>query len=235
MDATFAVRVAGFLTAYHNALTLLPIPKTLHVPANITTAALIVRASRTRGLSNEAAGLSRAAVGRGLRWGAAVSAAIGAGVASIVVLRPRADLLHDERVGRIGAREVVYRLIVHIPLGTVVPEEVLFRGVLFGMWSRDKGQSYAALASSVAFGLWHIGPAIDRLRANHPNASSRARASAIAGTIAATTLAGACLSLLRIGTKGILGPIIVHWAANAFATLGTRFASNAPGESVAQA
>ena len=125
------------------------------------------------------------------------------------------------------ARELVYRLVVHIPLGTAVPEEILFRGVLYGTWSRDRGRLAAVLASSFVFGLWHISPAIDRLRANSPEASSREWAVAIGGTIVATTLAGTLLAALRIRSKGLVGPFIVHWAANAFATIGARFASRA--------
>ncbi len=215
----FVLRVAILLTAYHNVLILLPIPRALHVPANLTTAAVLVRASRARGLPDEALGLNRSAVGPGIRWGGALSAAIGAAGVAAVSTPKGANLLRDERAARMHAREVVYRLVVHIPLGTAVPEEILFRGVLYGLWSRDKGRLGAVLASSAAFGLWHVGPAIDRLRANRPDASSRERATAIGGTIAATALAGVLLSLLRIRSRGLVAPVIVHWGSNAVGTI----------------
>ncbi|HEX2088344.1 MAG TPA: CPBP family intramembrane glutamic endopeptidase [Actinomycetota bacterium] len=137
-------------------------------------------------------------------------------------------LLQDERYTRLSRPELLYRLLIHIPLATALPEELIFRGALFGAWSQETGSRTAMLGSSVAFGLWHIGPAIDRLRANRPGATYRERAAAIAGTIAGTTLAGTCLSLLRIRSKGLAGPIVVHWAVNALTTVGARSTTRTP-------
>ncbi|MDP8955945.1 MAG: CPBP family intramembrane metalloprotease [Actinomycetota bacterium] len=223
-----AFRVAAVLILYHNLLILLPVPRVLHVPANVTATALLLRRSKNHGLSDDELGVGRTAVRPGIRWG--VLGASAAAVAVVMTFRSRqgAKLFRDERIAQLSTPQLVYRLALHIPLGTALAEEVLFRGVLYGLRARDKGQLRAVAASSAAFGLWHVGPAIDRLRANHPNASSRDWAAAIAGTIAATSLGGIGLAGLRIRSKGLVAPIIVHWAANAFGTVGARFATRTP-------
>lgn len=45
---------------------------------------------------------------------------------------------------------------VIIPLQTVIPEELAFRGVLHGALNRAWGFRGVALAGSLLFGLWHV-------------------------------------------------------------------------------
>ena len=47
-----------------------------------------------------------------------------------------------------------------IPLGTVMPEEFAFRGVLWGLLRRRSGRWAATLVSSGLFGVWHVAPAL---------------------------------------------------------------------------
>ena len=124
-----------------------------------------------------------------------------------------------------SAPQLIYRLAAQIPLGTAIPEEVLFRGVLYGLVAREEGKAVALLSSSAVFGLWHIGPAIDRLRANRPAATRRDLAKAVGGTVATTALGGIFLSAVRIASNGLVGPVILHWAANACGTVAARVAN----------
>ncbi|HEX2267280.1 MAG TPA: CPBP family intramembrane glutamic endopeptidase [Actinomycetota bacterium] len=219
---------AGVLTAYHTFLVLLPVPRAVHLPANLGTAGLLLLACRRRGIPRSKLGLARECVSPGLRWGTALSFCAAVGVRLALAVPAGSKLLRDKRLSGLSRPEFLYRLLVHIPLATALPEEVIFRGALFGALSQERRPRTAMLGSSVAFGLWHIGPAIDRLRANRPGATNLQRATAVAGTIAATTLAGTCLSSLRVRSKGLMGPIIVHWAVNACATVGARFTSRPP-------
>ena len=43
-----------------------------------------------------------------------------------------------------------------IPLQTVIPEELAFRGVLHGAMNRAWGFRGVAAAGSLLFGMWHI-------------------------------------------------------------------------------
>ena len=45
-----------------------------------------------------------------------------------------------------------------MPLGTVLLEEVAFRGVLWGLLAHMDGPRVATLVSHSLFGLWHILP-----------------------------------------------------------------------------
>jgi len=47
-----------------------------------------------------------------------------------------------------------------IPLGTVLFEEVAFRGVLWGLLRRGRGTVTATAVSSALFGLWHVLPSL---------------------------------------------------------------------------
>jgi uncharacterized protein len=55
-----------------------------------------------------------------------------------------------------------------VPLGTVLLEEVAFRGVLLGLVNRHRGAAWASITSSVLFGLWHIRAAGTGGRARTP-------------------------------------------------------------------
>ena len=47
-----------------------------------------------------------------------------------------------------------------IPLGTVIPEEFAFRGVLWGLLRRSAGRGVATAVSSAMSGVWHVLPAL---------------------------------------------------------------------------
>lgn len=215
----FVLGVSGVLLLYNNLTNLLSFPSRLYVPANLALVLTLVGAARARGLSWADVGLSHESVGPGLRWGGAIAAAVGAGLALALVLPGAERFLADKRVAGIGGGEILYRVLVRIPLGTALVEEVAFRGVLYGAWARERSTVAAVVGSSIVFGLWHIGPAIELLRINEVAEGPAARAGAVAGAVAATTLGGALFCLLRVRTRGILGPVLGHFAANSLSTL----------------
>jgi uncharacterized protein len=49
---------------------------------------------------------------------------------------------------------------VLIPIGTVLLEEVAFRGVLWGLLPTARGTAVATIGSSVLFSLWHVLPSL---------------------------------------------------------------------------
>jgi Type II CAAX prenyl endopeptidase Rce1-like len=63
--------------------------------------------------------------------------------------------LHDSRAA-ISGGHVFYEFAVTILFGTVIPEELAFRGVLLGSALHLWGRWRAVLITSVLFGLWHI-------------------------------------------------------------------------------
>ena len=55
---------------------------------------------------------------------------------------------------------------VVIPLQTVIPEELAFRGVLHGALNRAWGFRGVALAGSLLFGLWHVATSLGLTSSN---------------------------------------------------------------------
>lgn len=131
-----------------------------------------------------------------------------------------AHLIADKRVEDMRGSALIYYVLVRIPLGTAVTEELVFRGVLFASW-RAAGMSTAgaAVCASVAFGLWHISPTAIGVRMNDPAASFPKIRVAVAGAVLLTTIAGLALSWWRIESGSLLGPIVVHGGVNSLGAL----------------
>lgn len=158
------------------------------------------------GLDRSELGLDSRRARDGLRLGALAFA-----LASVViVLGGLTGLVSDDRTD-IGAAQMLARTLVVIPLGTVVVEELVFRGVLHGLLRRLWTPAVANLAGAVLFGLWHVFPAWRSGAAGDVEVS---RAAAVAGTFAATTAAGFVFTWLRVRSGSLLAPALLHLATN---------------------
>ena len=120
---------------------------------------------------------------------------------------------------------LAYRALVRIPLGTALLEEFAFRGVLFAAWRRVARPIWAAVGSSIVFGLWHVRPSIELLDSNGLATASAGRIGAVAGAVAATTLAGMVFCWLRMRSRSLLAPYLAHTAANSLALVGVYLVS----------
>ncbi len=188
----------------HNLVTNLWFTDRWYVPVNLATAGLLVCLVGPEGL--------------GLRvgWAALVvggaAALVVLGVVGLLAWLPATrPLLADQRMAGIDARGTVWRAVVRIPLGTVVLEEVAFRGALPAL----VGPPLAC----VLFGLWHVVPTARMLDLNAVALSGRARAVAVGGAVLFTTLVGLVFWQLRLATGSVLAPALVHLAANSGATV----------------
>lgn len=205
--------VAAALVTYNNALNRWPpFHGWAYVPLNLAAgAALVAVALGPLGLTARRAGLllDLPAVALGLALGAVLAAPLFALARS----RRGARLVADARA---AGDDVLYRTFVRIPLGTALFEEVIFRGVLFGLLL-DRGRTTAVVASAVAFGLWHLEPA--RLMAKM---NRRPVAATIAVTLLLTTAAGSALALLRVAGGGVALTVGLHGSLNALGNLASR-------------
>ena len=186
----------------------------------LTAAALL--AARYAGLDNAELGLERDRIGAGLRWGGAAAvvtaAVIAAGIVLAELLPGVPALLADERAQLEGAA-LTTAMLVRIPFGTALFEEVVFRGVLLAVFLRGTSPTMAAIASSAVFGLWHIAPTAVSLELNGIAASSPEGLAAIAGAVAVTSAAGLVFTWLRWRSGSLLAPVLAHWATNALGLL----------------
>jgi hypothetical protein len=111
-----------------------------------------------------------------------------------------------------------------IPLQTVIPEELAFRGVLHGALNRAWGFRGVALAGSLLFGLWHIATSLGLTSSNV--GFTRVLGGGMLGMLAgvvlaviATAAAGFVFSWLRRRSGSLLAPIALHWSLNGLGAL----------------
>lgn len=215
----FAVGLSLALLAWNNLVHLLPGASAAYVPLNLAATAAVTAAARRSGLSAWDLGLRRDRLGTGARWGGAVAAVVVGALAVAWVVPALHPLLDDARVRRLPPGAVVYHALVRIPLGTVLLEEIAFRGVLFGALARSSDRARAALASSAVFGLWHVRPTLGLLDANDVADDPAARAGAVAVAVLATAAGGVFFCALRVRSASTLAPIIAHTSTNSLGLL----------------
>ncbi len=111
-----------------------------------------------------------------------------------------------------------------IPLQTVIPEELAFRGVLHGALNRAWGFRGVAVAGSLLFGFWHIATSLGLTSSNV--GFTRMFGGGFVGMLAgvmlavvATAAAGFVFSWLRRRSGSLLAPIALHWSLNGVGAL----------------
>jgi membrane protease YdiL (CAAX protease family) len=132
-----------------------------------------------------------------------------------------AEAYADERVTGMSAAQVAGAVLVRVPLGTALLEELAFRGVLLAMLARRHGTGRAVLGSSAAFAVWHLAPALGLAAGNAAVGSALGAHPAAATSVAvlAAGVAGAVLCGLRIRYDHVIVPWSVHVTANSGAYL----------------
>lgn len=230
MEPVAAVVLSAVCIAYNNTLnTWPPFQGPLYVPLNIGFGtAVVIFGITVIDLSAEEIGLQGDA--GDLWWGSLAAVIITAPIFLIAASR-HAHRVADRRVAALKGYELAYQMLVRIPLGTALTEEVLFRGVLFASW-RNAGSSTiaATLLTAAVFGLWHIAPTVNLVRANSPQATGRAVRQAVLGAVAFTTAAGAALTWLRLESGGLVAPIVLHAGTNSLGTLAAVIAARRSGQ-----
>lgn len=203
-------------------------PRWAPVTSSAATAVLLAMARRS-GLSWRELGFEHGR--RGAVTGGALAAAVAA-VYAVGVANPRTrPLFQDERALSLSRARALEEALVQVPLGTVLLEEVGFRGALYAMLRHRQGTVAATAISSALFGLWHILPAIDMADANPAlgsltAAESPARpdtARVVAGSVVSTAAAGVLFCELR-RHGGLLAPAMLHLATNSLGYLFARMA-----------
>ncbi|AOW91936.1 abortive infection protein [Rhodococcus sp. WMMA185] len=106
-----------------------------------------------------------------------------------------------------------------IPLQTVIPEELAFRGVLHGTLDRVCSARGVFAAGSLMFGLWHIASSLGLTSGNKGLSSILGggvigQILGIAAAVVATAGAGMVFTWLRRRSGSLIAPIALHWALN---------------------
>jgi uncharacterized protein len=140
----------------------------------------------------------------GLRWGFGSAAIVLTGCA-VALSIPSLRRLPLEIAVRAPETSTLEWIGLHIPVGTVLAEEAVFRATLDPLLAESAGAS-APVISALDFGLWHIQPA-------------RAAGDPIPPTVLATTLAGLVFTELRRRSGSATAPALLHLAINAAGAL----------------
>ena len=192
------------------------IPPAWYVPANLAVAAGLVAVARLAGATPTELGLRRDRARAGLRLGLMAAGFVAAGILVGLAIPGIRPFFADERLAGVSAAGLAYQAVVRIPLGTVVLEEVAFRGVLLGLFG--PGRAGVAISSAL-FGLWHILPTLDALAANDLAGSAAARTAAVVGAVALTGVEGVIFCALRLRSGSLVAPAVVHVATNSLGAL----------------
>lgn len=189
------------------------LPEEAYVPVNVVVGAVAVGIARRAGVTPTELGIGRRCVRRGLRTGAVAGGVAGAVLTAGAVLPLTRGFFEDQRVDvAAGAGELAHQTLLRIPIGTVLFEEVAFRGVLLALLRRRLGTVPAVALDSALFGLWHIVPSLGAAAAN--DITGFARLGAVAGAVLLTTGAGGLFCSLRLRAGHLLAPVLLHLGFN---------------------
>jgi membrane protease YdiL (CAAX protease family) len=207
-----AVNVADKYGPHHTGLVAGPL-----------VAAGLVLLGRRAGLSWHDLGLSRRTLLPGLKYAVGAVLAVAVVYAIGIAVPLTRPAFHDVRYHlHLGAALLTAFIVV--PLGTVLLEEVAFRGVLLGLVRRHRGATWASITSSVLFGLWHILPSLHLGNANDAVGSAlgvgtAGRVLTVLGVVGFTAVAGLLLCELRRRSGSLLAAAALHWATNGLGLL----------------
>jgi membrane protease YdiL (CAAX protease family) len=178
---------------------------------------------RAAGLSWNDMGLGRGTWRPGLRWAGAEIGMVAVVIAAGAALPLTRNAFRDTRY-HLNLGGALLDSFVLIPVGTVLLEEVAFRGVLWGLLRRARGTATATAVTSLLFGLWHVLPSLGLASDNQAisgtvGSGRSAEVVTVLGTMGFTALAGVVFCELRRRSGSLLAPAGLHWAVNGLAVL----------------
>jgi uncharacterized protein len=217
-ERVFAVSATAVLAAYNNVVGRHGWHNRWYVPLNVSATGAVLAAAAASGLTTADLGLGPGSwrLGRaGTGWVGAAAAGWVL-VATVPATRP---VLGDKRSAGLDGRGVVYQAAVRIPIGTVLWEEVAFRGVLQASLRRVLPVPAAIALTSGVFGLWHIRPTWQALRTNGLAGDRRHAVVRVGAVVVVAAASGALLSWLRERSDGLAAPIALHLVTNSGAAV----------------
>ncbi|WP_373937794.1 CPBP family intramembrane glutamic endopeptidase [Rhodococcus qingshengii] len=168
-----------------------------------------------RGYTREELGLAHTGIRGGSQFGGAAAGAVLTGYSvALAVPSLRATLAADERAD--GREDFLEWIILHIPFGTVLSEELLFRSAMSAVWSRELNRPTAQAVHALTFGLWHVAPA-------------RGAGDNVPAAVAFTGASALLFEWLHRRGGSVLAPALLHLATNAGGALAVRIATRRQG------
>jgi membrane protease YdiL (CAAX protease family) len=202
--------IAHFTTPWANIAT---------VPAAALALLLLVRA---RGLDWAELGLGREQWKSGAGYALAAMGVVLTVIAVGALLPWTRPMFLNDRYATLSGALIASMVI--IPLQTVIPEELAFRGVLHGALDRAWGVRGVATAGSLLFGLWHVASSLGLTSGNvgftHVlGGGVFGVVAGVVGAVLATAAAGFVFTWLRRRSGSLIAPIALHWSLNGMGAL----------------
>ncbi|MBA4022367.1 MAG: CPBP family intramembrane metalloprotease [Gordonia sp.] len=183
--------------------------------------------ARRRGFSWAELGLARSQHRRGLRYAAVILVPVVVIAIGGALLPLTRSLYLSDRYDSVSV--ALWGALVIIPLQTVIPEELLFRGVLNATLVRVASVRVVYLAGAGLFGLWHVASSTGLTAGNGGltdllGSGIAAQIAGIAGAVVVTGASGLLFIWLRRRSDSLLAPMALHWAVNASGALAAALA-----------
>lgn len=202
--------IAHFTTSWASVAT---------VPAAAVGLVVLVR---SRGLGWAELGLGREHWKAGMGYALAAVALVVTVIAVGTLLPWTQPMFMNNRYATVSAALIASMVL--IPLQTVIPEELAFRGVLHGALNRAWGFRGVAAAGSMLFGLWHVATSLGLTTSNV--GFNRLFGGGIIGVsvsvmlvVVVTGAAGFIFTWLRKRSGSLIAPIALHWSLNGLGAL----------------
>ena len=219
---------AAFLVAWGNvqppligATAVLPGGSWAFVIAGIGLVAVSLSAAYRGRLDADALGLSRTHLGRGLALGAVAGSSLALLSLAAMQLAPTITgrAIVYEPLSRVSLSQLAAHIAVFLPLGVVLPEELAFRGTLFGLL-QSAGTRAAIVGSGVTFALWHSAVAVVTVGDTTLAPPSPWFLPAVAGALVVVFVGGVALAALRLRARSLGASVAAHWTFNALLLVG---------------
>ncbi|HEX7319291.1 MAG TPA: type II CAAX endopeptidase family protein [bacterium] len=212
------VQCGLFLILYNNVVNLIPpaVHARLYVGLNVLVLIILWSyAHRYWNFRPADAGIRAGGFWTSLGLGICLAAIIIIPFYIALVILPKIGIslpaIHLDEVDQEG---LIRRLLVRIPVGTVLFEEMLFRGIFLGLLLREQNRPRALIVSSFVFGVWHIVPALKVMFRNFGVSSILPGIGMFILGIIGAVIAGYVFGWVRIRKNNIIGPVIAHLLIN---------------------
>lgn len=212
-----AVAAAIALLAAATVLVNRVLPGWAYPLTGLVTVAGLLGVARWSGVRFTTIGLDRRHLGRATLFGLIGLAVVGLAFGVAMTVPALRTLFHDGRVGALGLGALLWVTLIRIPIGTVLLEEIAFRGVLPALLGAgDRWRWWPVLGASALFGVWHALPSLALTRNAGVDAALGGLPIAAVSGLAMLAAAGAGVFLYwwRHTGRGLVAPAMVHLATN---------------------
>lgn len=220
--AVFLVVWGNVASSLLGASAILPGGSWAFVVSGALLTVIVLAIARRARLDPAEIGLARNGMLAGALVGGASAALVAlAGVAILRLVAPAVvgGAVDYEPLRRVAPGALTLHILFFLPLGAVLPEELAFRGVLFGMLRRASARA-AVLGSAAVFALWHLAVAVVTVGDTTVGPPSIWFVPAIAGALLVVFGGGIVFALLRLRTGTLASTVAAHWIFNATVLVG---------------